>query len=152
VTLRVCAGIGRVTRGGPVALQHCVRDPPIDDEVDAAEERIRLRVALHAGEIYPDDHGFAGASINLTFRLIDSTPLRNALAGSPGVLAMVVSSWFFDEVVRHCAGAHSESYRQLPVDVKETSTTGWICLPDQPLAIEAPGRYLLASRRNVEDL
>ncbi|MEV6879518.1 tetratricopeptide repeat protein [Amycolatopsis sp. NPDC051128] len=117
----------------------------------AEEARIRLRVALHAGEIYPDDHGFAGAAINLTFRLIDSTPVRNALAGSPGVLAMVVSSWFFEEVIRHCAGAHAGSYRPLPVEVKETSTTGWICLPDQPLAIEAPGRYLVTSRRTAED-
>lgn len=116
-----------------------------------AEERMRLRVALHAGEIHPDDHGYASAAIILAFRLINSTPLRNALACSPGVLALVVSSWFFDEVVRHCAGAHSASYRRLPVEVKETNTTAWIYLPDLPVAIEAPGGYLPVSRRSVED-
>jgi class 3 adenylate cyclase len=65
-----------------------------------AEERIRLRVALHAGEVYYDQHGVMAASINLAFRLLDAGPLKAALADSPGTLALIVSSWFFDEVVR----------------------------------------------------
>ena len=35
------------------------------------QERIRLRVALHAGEINYDEHGVTAASINLAFRLVD---------------------------------------------------------------------------------
>jgi hypothetical protein len=54
--------------------------------------------------------------------------LREALAGSPGVLAVIVSSWFFDEVVRHSAAA--AGYRPVQVAVKETMTVSWICLPD----------------------
>ncbi|NBH05075.1 tetratricopeptide repeat protein [Amycolatopsis sp. SID8362] len=98
----------------------------------AREARIRLRVALHAGEVHFDEHGVAGAAINFTFRLIDAAPLRDALARSPGVLAMVVSGWFFEEVVQHCPGARPASYQRLPVEVKETNTIGWFCLPDQP--------------------
>jgi hypothetical protein len=94
------------------------------------EERIRLRMALHAGEINYDDHGVAGAAVNLTFRLLDSDPLRKALAGSPGVLALVTSSWFYDEVVRHSLVIDHGAYRQIQVVVKETTTTGWISLPD----------------------
>src|SRR5216683_2374732 len=37
-----------------------------------AEEQIRLRMALHAGEINYDDHGMTGAAINLAFRLLDA--------------------------------------------------------------------------------
>src|SRR5215831_16717613 len=37
-----------------------------------APERIRLRVALNAGEVHQDAHGFAGTSINRTFRLIEA--------------------------------------------------------------------------------
>ena len=97
----------------------------------SAEERIRLRMALHAGEINYDKHGVTAASINLAFRLVNAEPLRAALADSPGVLAVIVSSWFFDEVVRHVAA----DYRPVPVTVKETVTTGWICLPDYPSAV-----------------
>ena len=96
------------------------------------QERIRLRMALHAGEVNYDQHGVTGASINLAFRLVDAEPLKAALAGSSGVLAIIVSSWFFEEVVRHLAADDAASYRPVPVAVKETTTTGWICLPDHP--------------------
>ncbi len=96
------------------------------------QERIRLRMALHAGEINYDEHGVTAAAVNLAFRLVDAEPLKAALAGSPGVLAVIVSSWFFDEVVRHIAPDGAARYRPVPVSVKETMTTGWICLPDDP--------------------
>ena len=92
-------------------------------------ERIRLRMALHAGEVNLDKHGATATSINLTFRLLESEPIKAVLAESPGVLAVITSSWFFEEVVRHSA-ADAAAYRPIPVAVKETTTTGWICLPD----------------------
>ena len=91
-----------------------------------AQVRIRLRVALHAGEVHPDAHGYAGASINRAFRLIEASAPRTALRHSSGVVALVVSDWFYDEVVRHCAGAEPSSFRKVHVTVKETKTTAWI--------------------------
>ena len=91
-------------------------------------ERIRLRMALHAGEVHYDEHGVTAAAVNLAFRLLDAGGLKAALASSPGVLAVIASSWFFEEVVRHSAAA--AAYRPVEVAVKETTTTGWICLPD----------------------
>jgi tetratricopeptide (TPR) repeat protein len=93
-----------------------------------ASERIRLRMALHAGEVQYDEHGVTAAAVNLAFRLLDAGPLKAALASSPGVLAVIASSWFYEEVVRHNAAA--PAYRPVEVAVKETTTTGWICLPD----------------------
>jgi hypothetical protein len=92
-------------------------------------ERIRLRVALHAGEVNYDGHGVAGASVGLAFRLLESAPVKEALADSPGVLAVITSSWFFEEVVRHSV-ADTAGYRRVLVTVKETTTTGWVFLPD----------------------
>ena len=66
-------------------------------------ERIRLRMALHAGEVRYDEHGVTAAAVNLAFRLLDAGALKAALASSPGVLAVIASSWFFEEVVRHSA-------------------------------------------------
>ncbi len=101
-------------------------------------ERIRLRMAMHAGEVQYDEHGVTAASINLAFRLLDAGALKAALAGSPGVLAVIVSSWFFEEVMRHSGAA--AGYRQVEVAVKETTTTGWICLPDH---LDPAGRAML---------
>jgi tetratricopeptide (TPR) repeat protein len=97
-----------------------------------AEERIRLRVALHAGEVYYDEHGVTAESINLAFRLLDARPLKSALADSPGVLALIVSPWFFDEVVRHSPAGDAATYRPVQVAVKETTAVGWISRPDHP--------------------
>ena len=91
-------------------------------------ERIRLRMALHAGEVNYDTHGATAASINLAFRLLESGSVKEALAGSSGILAVIVSSWFFDEVVRHSRTDAAEYY-PVPVTVKETTTTGWVRLP-----------------------
>jgi hypothetical protein len=95
-------------------------------------EHMRLRMALHAGEVSYDDHGVTAACINLAFRLLDASALKAALAGSPGVLALAASTWFFDEVIRHSAAARPATYRPVRVAVKETSTVAWIALPDFP--------------------
>ena len=92
-------------------------------------ERIRLRMALHAGEVNYDEHGATAASINLTFRLLECGPVKEALADSSGVLAIITSSWFFEEVVRHSA-ANAAAYYPVSVAVKETAATGWVYLPD----------------------
>ena len=101
-------------------------------------ERIRLRMALHAGEVRYDEHGVTAAAVNLAFRLLDAGALKAALASSPGVLAVIASSWFFEEVVRHSGAA--AAYRPVEVAVKETTTTGWICLPDH---LDPAGQVML---------
>ena len=92
-------------------------------------EQIRLRMALHAGEVRYDEYGVTSASVNLTFRLLQAGALKAALAASPGVLAVIASSWFFEQVVRHSSAA--PAYHQVEVAEKETTTDSWVCLPDQ---------------------
>ncbi|MFI6032536.1 NB-ARC domain-containing protein [Amycolatopsis magusensis] len=95
-------------------------------------ERIRLRLALHAGEVSYDQHGVTSSALTLAFRLCDAPPLKTELTASPGVLAVIASNWLFDEVVRHTPAAAPATWRPVPVAVKETTTTGWITLPDHP--------------------
>jgi tetratricopeptide (TPR) repeat protein len=104
----------------------------------AGERRIRLRLALHAGEVNYDEHGVTAMSVNLAFRLVEAGALKTALAGSAGVLAVIASSWFFEEVVRHSEAAAS-TYHPVLVSVKETITTAWIFLPDNPGGQKVPG-------------
>jgi len=91
-----------------------------------AQARIRLRMALHAGEVHQDEHGFAGTSINRAFRLIESQASRTALRRSSGVVALIVSDWFYDEVVRHHPGAAPSRFRQVRVVMKETKVAAWV--------------------------
>jgi len=92
----------------------------------AAQERIRLRMALHAGEVHRDAHGWAGVSLNRAFRLIDAPPCRAALRDPSAVVALIVSEWFYDEVVRHHPAAQPACFHQVHVAVKETSMTAWV--------------------------
>jgi tetratricopeptide (TPR) repeat protein len=92
-----------------------------------AGEQIRLRLALHAGEVFYDGHGVAGQSVNLAFRLLEAAALKRALASADGSLAVIASAWFYEEVVRH--GAGRDLYRRVRVRAKETDTSAWISLP-----------------------
>ena len=82
----------------------------LHNERHRPEEWRRLRMALHAGEVYFNGHGVVAGAINMAFRLLDAAPLRQALRDSSGVLAMIASSWFYDEVIRNSpefrSGAH----------------------------------------------
>lgn len=101
------------------------------------EERIRLRMALHAGEVTFDEHGLSSAAVILACRLVNAAPAKAALKTSPGVLALLVSNWFFDDVVRHCPGAAAATYRPVHVHEKELTTIGWLALPDYPYPPDA---------------
>ncbi|WP_410663945.1 hypothetical protein [Amycolatopsis sp. lyj-84] len=118
----------------PHALTRALRE---HNATHPDEERIRVRMALHAGEVNYDKHGVTAASINLAFRLLDARPLKTALAESPGLLALVASEWFFEEVVRHSRDAAPATYRPMRVLVKETTAVCWICLPDHPYPPDA---------------
>lgn len=51
------------------------------------KERVRLRMVLHAGEVVYHRHGVTAVAINFAFRLLDSGPLKAALAGSSYAVA-----------------------------------------------------------------
>jgi eukaryotic-like serine/threonine-protein kinase len=113
------------------------------------QTRMRLRIALHAGEVHRDAHGFASNAINHAFRLVEAPALKSALGNSPGVLALIVSEWFYDEVVRHAPESNPFSYRQVDVNVKETQTVAWIRLPDVRAAKAASAGALAEATRTL---
>lgn len=120
---------GLLVESLPYSLADALRQ---HNKAHSAEEQIRLRMSLHAGEVAFDHQGVTAPAINRAFRLLEAEPAKNALRGSPGVLVVITSEWFFDEVVRQSCVVDPATFRQVPVAVKETSTTGWICRPDHP--------------------
>ncbi|MBB5959842.1 hypothetical protein FHS29_006464 [Saccharothrix tamanrassetensis] len=101
---------------------------------------IRLRAAITAGEVLNDGNGVMGDGLVLAFRLLDCEALRAELKRRPGVLALIVSDRFFQDVVRQDPGCDPDSYRPVAVDVKEVRGTAWICRPDHPRTPPEPGR------------
>ncbi len=101
----------------------------LHNQAHCPEERIRLRMALHAGEVYVNEHGMVASAINTAFRLLEAAPLKKALADSSDVLAMIASSWFYYEVIRNSHKFRQEAYFPVQVDVKETNTIAWITMP-----------------------
>ncbi|MEU7580174.1 hypothetical protein AB0B50_21560 [Streptomyces sp. NPDC041068] len=96
-----------------------------------AEGAMRLRVALHSGDVAWDGRGWQGEELNSACRLVDIVPLRKALAGDPrSVVALAVSADWYRRVVRqgHAQVEH-EAFRQVPFDAKEIQDTAWIRVP-----------------------
>jgi class 3 adenylate cyclase len=88
--------------------------------------RIRLRIAVHAGEVVYDRHGVTGCAINQTFRLVQAPALKEALACSSATYALIASEWIYNEVVRHAPEGRPADYRQIHVAVKETQVAAWL--------------------------
>jgi class 3 adenylate cyclase len=105
------------------------------NEAHAAETRIRVRLVVHAGEVHQDGYGVAGTAINVAFRLLEARALKQALVETPGLVAVIASQWFFEEVIRHTPASRPATYRQVRVLVKETDELAWIGLPDNPPAL-----------------
>jgi class 3 adenylate cyclase len=105
----------------------------------AAATQVRLRVAVHAGEVTFDGHGVVGAAVDYTFRLADAAPFKSALATSTGVCALITSRWFFDEVVHHNPDARPELFRRIETQVKSTRISAYIRIPGEiPLNEQLP--------------
>ncbi|MFG2091883.1 MULTISPECIES: hypothetical protein [unclassified Spirillospora] len=117
----------RVVRDLPWALAAALAE---HNHVHAVQAQVRLRIAVHAGEVQHDGRGVVGDAVNAAFRLLDARPLRDALATSSGSVAVIASEPIYHDVIRHTPASRPDTYRQIEVEVKETRTTAWVCLPD----------------------
>jgi hypothetical protein len=105
----------------------------LQDPVRAAATQFRLRVAVNAGEVTFDRHGVVGAAVDYTFRLAEAPPLKAAFANSPDACALIVSDWFYDDVVYHHADARPDSYQHIDCRVKQTPVSAWMRVPVQAI-------------------
>lgn len=107
----------------------------------SALTQVRVRLALHAGGILLDPVGTPiGHPLEVTARLLDSAPLREALAaaGPEAPVAVLLSPHFYDETVPHGhPGINAESFRRVTVLVKEYASDAWLWLPPEPRALPA---------------
>jgi hypothetical protein len=96
--------------------------------------RIRLRLAIHYGPVAPAANGFAGSAPVTVGRLLDSRPLRRALAvDEDRYLALMLSRQVFEDTV---AADHTSlrtgDFLPVRVRVKEFDDTAWLRVPGMP--------------------
>lgn len=96
-----------------------------------SEPRIRLRVALHAGEVHRDPYGWAGSDLTTACRLVNDTAVYGALTRHPwSDLVLVVSDVIYDSVVRHgYRTVDPDSYTPVDAAVKEFRARAWLHVP-----------------------
>lgn len=93
--------------------------------------RLRLRVAMHVGAIAEGSLGYAGPALIDLQRLLDSDPVRGALA--PGVnLAQIISEPLYQEVVlSELRGIRPAQFKKVLVDIpkKRFRRTAYVYVP-----------------------
>ncbi|HEX6346871.1 hypothetical protein [Umezawaea sp.] len=96
--------------------------------------RLRVRVAIHAGDLRVDSHGLTGTPKVLLARLLNAAPLREALATTPETtVAVLVSDSFHDDVITEGhPGIDPTTYTQVTIREKETEARAWLHLVGQP--------------------
>jgi hypothetical protein len=103
------------------------------NHVSSQAAGIQLRAAAHIGPVEHDGHGFVGSDINLLFRMLESRPLKRALARSGAELALMVSEDVYRSLVCRCPSLVSpEAFQRVGFQVKQTRGRAWIYLPGIP--------------------
>jgi hypothetical protein len=86
--------------------------------------QVRLRLAVHIGEVYRDPHGLAGKAVNHLFRMLDAPNLRQVLQTSDAESALIVSDYLYESVIHGAPDA--AAYSQVTVQVKQFEARAWL--------------------------
>jgi hypothetical protein len=103
------------------------------NEAHSARTQIRLRVAMHSDVVTESMGGYAGPALVVLRRLLDSQPVRQALADVPELhLAQIISeSLFHRAVVPELGGLRPEQFHKVEVHIpaKKFQQTAYLYLP-----------------------
>ncbi|PSL56239.1 hypothetical protein B0I31_104530 [Saccharothrix carnea] len=100
------------------------------NHVHADGARLRLRMAVHAGEVHFDEHGKTSAEMIFTYRILDAPAAKQALKSSTATLVLIASDPFYQAVIRHAPAARPADFEQVEVTVKEVHDRVWVRLVD----------------------
>ncbi|GAA3458247.1 hypothetical protein ACFFSW_03325 [Saccharothrix longispora] len=101
------------------------------NHVHADGARLRMRLAVHAGEVHYDDRGRTSEEMIFAYRILDAPAAKLALRADPtATLALVVSEEFYRSVVHHDPAARPGDFERVGVRVKEVDTHVWLRLVD----------------------
>jgi hypothetical protein len=97
----------------------------------SAETAIKLRVALHTGEVFQEEDGLVGPAVNHTFRIVEAPQAKSILKSSSCLLALIASDDFYHGVIVNDPAADPDSYQQIRFTVHESSFQAWLRVPNR---------------------
>jgi class 3 adenylate cyclase len=102
-------------------------------EGPGSRKLIRMRAALHAGEVELNADGFVnGRPLEVLARLLDAPELREALRTAPSgtPLALIMSGHYYDDAVKYGSlSVLPEDFASRHVAVKEFTGEAWLFVP-----------------------
>ena len=106
----------------------------------APEEAIRLRTAVHAGEVHYDERGIYGEDVDLTFRLLSAPALKKRLREIEAPMVLVASDHIYRSLIRQgYDGIDGAAFKQLVrVKIGDQQVRGWVQIPDQRYLVPVP--------------
>jgi class 3 adenylate cyclase len=91
---------------------------------------LRLRVAIHAGEVIFDEYGVVGNTVRTVFLLLDSAAMRSGLHFVDADLIVGVTEPIYEGVIEPgFPGIDPASYRRVIADIKGANIPVWIYFP-----------------------
>jgi len=112
------------------------------------ESGLRLRVALHVGEVRQDDFGVVGLAVVDASRLVSSPQLKQEVRSAGEPIGLIVSDLFYRSVIANAPETDPDSYRMVHVRAKETDLTAWLRRPSSRLRAREIARSI-AARSNT---
>jgi hypothetical protein len=92
--------------------------------------KIRLRMSVHAGQVYFDDNGVCGVAVTHLFRMLDAAAFKRVFAMSGADFALVTSDALYGEVLSQGPGLiDPDMYAPINIRCKETRGRVWLFLP-----------------------
>ncbi|MER6975247.1 hypothetical protein ABT304_29590 [Nocardioides sp. NPDC000445] len=95
--------------------------------------KIRLRAAVHAGDVEITSRGVVGTPAIEVFRLLNSKKLYAQLEESGELLVFAVSEAVHHDVIRHdFSGVRVDHFHPIDADDKEPRVAGWVYAATPP--------------------
>jgi hypothetical protein len=91
---------------------------------------LRLKVAIHSGDVPYDEAGWFGEDIDIAVELLGAPALRGGLLRTSASLALVVSDQIHRSVIRHgYDGIDVRAFTLIQFEVGGTEYRGWVHEP-----------------------
>jgi hypothetical protein len=93
-------------------------------------DSVRMRASLHQGIVHEADSGYAGSAVVALFRVLDSDPVRRALAESPDtdLVAAFSDTLYQDLVDTGYGGLSAVDFERVEIEIAAKNFTGvaWV--------------------------
>jgi hypothetical protein len=123
-------GMTRLLKELPAAIEEHNRS-------QHASARFQLRLAINVGPVFGDATSISGEAITVASRLLEAPDFKEAVADRAASLGIVISPFVYETFIRPGPDLNEvASYIRVPVEVTGSSTTAWMKVIPQDLAVQ----------------